>query len=271
MRRSQRPVGIAALALAALVLSGCGLLVNGPPPTSTYEGADGKAVVVSWEDYPGEAGLDSSENLAAPDRDALEPVARELMAELREVIEDAAGVALEPLTAEATWFADENWYVAEGNGYGGESMLTTLNCCDLQAAEVPPADQWQEVLDAASEVTERHGLGPLVPEYRSEPMRAEPSWLAEHEKQYCNGVRDECWAWFATAYGDGQWVSFAMIDRARDKSGAAAKDAEQFDAPLATTGVSYGATVIDSGRRAEFEAALEPFVGLDQPEPTTSD
>ncbi|MGZ0712393.1 hypothetical protein ACWPKO_29055 (plasmid) [Coraliomargarita sp. W4R53] len=270
--RAVRRTGLIMLAGALVAASaGCGVLWNEPSPTTTYQSADGEDVVVNWVDYPAEAGVDAAEIVKAPDRDEIEPLVRELMADLRAAIDEAAEVSLASVAPEQEWFADANWHTSSGNGYGGESMLVTLNCCDLQTDTAPPAQRWDAVLAAASNVTEQHGLGPIVLDHDSAAMRAEPAWLAEHEEQYCNGTSDDCWAWFGSAIGNGQWIWLSVMDGTRDATGQAAQDADSFDDPIASVGVSYGATVIDSDRRAEFERALKPFVGLELPEPTASD
>jgi hypothetical protein len=264
-------VALTALAVSGLTLSGCGL-VWGAPPVTTYENADGETVTLNWRDYPSEAWVDVDEVLAAPDRDSLEPAARALVEELREAIESAADVDLVSAadTRESLWFDDENWFAASDNGYGGESMLVTVNCCSLASDSVPPPEHWRDVVEAASAVTRRHGLGPLVLDHESASMATDPAWAKEYAENYCDGALDDCWLWSATAYGNSQWVSFGITDGTRDATGQAAKDAEQFDHPLTTIAVDYGATVIDTGRRAEFERALEPFLGQPKP-PATSD
>ncbi len=87
-------------------------------------------------DYPGEAWQDSAPLIAGPDQVQLEPVVRELIEELSTAVESAAGVALEPVGSPGDWFQDSNWYSSEGNGYGGESMLITLNCNNKASSRV---------------------------------------------------------------------------------------------------------------------------------------
>lgn len=258
-------------AAAAAALSGCGVLGSAPSPTSTYAGADGETVTVDWADYPGEAGVDADAVRAAPDQDELEPVARELIERVRAAIEAEGSVVMAPVEREGTWFDDDNWFAADGNGYGGESMYVTLNCCDLESESVPAPDAWRGVLDAASAVTEEFGLGPLVLDNESDAMTADADWAADYAEQYCNLPGGGCWAWYATAYGDSQWISLAIRDSSRDPSGDALAEAEQFDWPVASVSLSYGATVIRAGMREAFDAALAPFEGLEQPAPTTSD
>lgn len=175
------------------------MLGSAPSPTSTYAGADGETVTVDWADYPGEAGVDADAVRAAPDQDELEPVARELIERVRAAIEAEGSVVMAPVEREGTWFDDDNWFAADGNGYGGESMYVTLNCCDLESESVPAPDAWRGVLDAASAVTEEFGLGPLVLDHESDAMTADADWAADYAEQYCNLPGRGCWAWYATA------------------------------------------------------------------------
>ncbi len=268
---TRRAVAAIAGVAAVAALSGCGVLGASPSPTSTYLCADGETVTVDWADYPGEAGVDADAVRAAPDQDELEPVARELVERLRAAIEAEASVVMASVERESTWFDDDDWFAAEGNGYGGESMYVTLNCCELESSTVPAPASWSGVRDAASAVTEEFGLGPLVLEHESDAMAADAAWAADYAEQYCNLPDGGCWAWYATTYGDSQWVSLAIRDAARDPSGDALAEAEQFDWPVASISLSYGATVIRAGMREAFDAALAPFEGLEQPAPTTSD
>jgi hypothetical protein len=267
----RRAAGLIVLAVATAAFTGCGVLWDAPSPTSTYTGADGEPVTVDWVDYPGEAWQDSAPLLTAPDQDEVEPIVRQLLEELREAVESAAGVALEPVGSPGAWFQESNWYASQGNGYGGESMLVTLNCCDLQSDIAPPLARWPEVLAAASAVTEELGLGPLVLEQDSAPMAADPAWQKEYAEKYCNGPDGGCWLWAATAYADGQWLSFSIQDSARDTTGVAAEEAEEFGWPPSSVSFSYGATVIRAGMRDDFARAYAPFAGLDKPAQTTSD
>lgn len=262
---------VAALTASALALAGCGVLGNQPSPVSTYVGADGEQVTVDWADYPGEAGQDSEALRAGPDQDEIVPLATDLVNRVRAAVELEADTRLIPTRDESEWFGEESWFSASGNGYGGETMLVTVNCCELQSGSAPATDRWRGLVDAVSAVTEEYGLGPVVLQHEAPELLADERWRDEYARDYCNGAGGRCWLWSGTAYANGQWLSFSIQDARLDTTGAAMEDAEEFDWPVASVSVSFGATTIASGRRDDFERAFAPFEGLDKPDATTSD
>lgn len=150
-------------------------------------------------------------------------------------------------------------------------MLITVNCCESATDGVPRPAQWQTVLDAASEVTVAAGLGPLVLEQDSEEMNIDTDWQKEYRDRYCTREGGECWLWNARVYDGMQWVDFAIQDALLDPTGAAATWAENADGQYDNIRVSYGATVVRSGKSEEYARAIEPFLGLTLPAATTSD
>ncbi|MBH0082223.1 hypothetical protein [Salinibacterium sp. SWN167] len=244
------------LAALSLLLSGCSILGFEPSPTTTYTDATGTEVTVDWVNYPAHEGNDGEKLLEYPDQAELESGARELVEQLRMVITDSSGLALTSSEPEQDWFADKNWYPQSGNGYGGESMLITVNCCDFTSDSVPEPNEWQRVLDAASQVTQDAGLGNFV-------LDDVPEWCAD--------AGDECWRWTGTATDGVQWVFIKIDDLALDPTGDSAQDAEEFDWPLASISFSYGATVVRTGQSDEYADAFSPFLGLKQPSATSSD
>lgn len=247
-----------ALVLAALtLLTGCAAFGQTPSPTTTHTNAAGEQVVAEWMNYPAHAGQDGEALIGYPDQVELQPVATRITKDIAEAITDESGIALVPATPESTWFADDNWHAQVGNGYGGESMLITVNCCELASEGTPDRAKWQSVLDAASRAAERAGLGPFVVDEQSESCG--------------KADRESCWILAATASDGVQWVWFTIQDRALDRSGDAEREAEKFDWPMATIAISYGATVVQAGKQDKFARAMQDFVGLDRPAGTTSD
>ena len=240
----------------SLLLSGCSVLGFEPSPTTTYTDATGTEVTVDWVNYPAHEGNDGEKLLEYPDQAELESGARELVEQLRVAIVDSSGLAMTSSEAERDWFADKNWHPQTGNGYGGESMLTTVNCCDFTSDSAPEPSEWQRVLDAASQVTQDAGLGKFI-------LDDVPEW--------CGDTGEECWRWTGTATDGIQWVFIKIDDGALDPTGDAAKDAKDFDWPLASINFSYGATVVTAGKSDEYADALNPFLGLTQPPSTSSD
>ncbi|WP_426323007.1 hypothetical protein [Microbacterium sp. E-13] len=170
-------------------------------------------------------------------------------------ITTASGIKLDPVSSSASWFADTNWHKEDGNGYGGESMLVTVNCCEMQGDSVPNHDDWRSLLDAASDAAKERGLA---------------SFAIESGIEGCNGL-EKCWRVIAHATDGVQWLSLTIEDRALDTSGDAGREADRLGLPIAAVHLTYGATVVEAGAKDRFAKAMEPFVGLERPEATTSD
>lgn len=243
--------GVALLGLVAL--TGCGVFLPSPPPVTTHVGDSGEEVTLEWVDYPAHAGIDGTQLIDYPDQAELEPVARALLDNLR-ISMQSAGARLTS-DAEADWFGDANWFPQAGNGYGGSSLLTTVNCCGLQADAVPAPEEWSTLIDAASAAVARHGLGEFVIDTYAESCSGEVG----------------CWLWTATATDGVQWVYMSIQDADLDGTGEAAREVEQYGWPAQQITLSYGATVVRAGEKAAFAEAIAPFLGQPLPEGTTSD
>lgn len=249
-----QPVSLALV--GTLLLAGCSWLGGTPSPTTSYTDDSGRTVTVDWADYPAHAGQNGDALIGYADQAELEPTVRRLMEQLSTTLADSSGYELHPTEPEAAWFDDDNWHPQLGNGYGGDSLLTTVNCCELISDEIPDPSRWQKVFDAASQVTQKAGLGPFV---------------RDESSAHCGGADGQCWLWSATATDGVQWVYLSIQDRAQDPTGDAAREADQFDWPLTSIGIGYGATVVQADRADEYARAMEPFIGLKRPEATTSD
>ncbi|MGV8895125.1 MAG: hypothetical protein ACOH10_11105 [Rhodoglobus sp.] len=247
--------GVGTLAVAVLMLTGCSALGFEPSPKTTYTNESGTEVTVEWVDYPAYEGIDGEKLVGYPDQTELEPVARDLVSNLSVAITDASGLILTSSEADARWFDDENWHPQGGNGYGGSSMLTTVNCCDFSSDGAPEKGEWQVVFDAANQSVQDSGLGEFV---LDDPL------------EWCGATAETCWRWSGFATDGVQWVSLMIQDGALDPTGAAAREAEKFDWPVASIQFGYGATVVPSERSDEYARALDPFIGLKQPRATTS-
>ncbi|WP_341953176.1 hypothetical protein [Salinibacterium sp. TMP30] len=240
----------------ALLLSGCSILGFTPSPTTTNTDETGTEVTVDWVNYPAYEGYDGENLLGYPDQAELEPGARELVEQLQTVIADTSGFALTSGEPERDWFADNNWHPQDDNGYGGDSILTTVNCCDFSSDGAPMSSEWQRVLDAASQVTQDAGLGKFV---------------LDDEREWCGDTGEQCWRWAGTATDGVQWIFITIQDGALDPTGDAVNEAKRFGWPVASISFGYGATVVPTGQVDEYTRALDPFLGLEQPASTSSD
>ena len=267
-----RPLPALLVVAAIAVLStGCSALGLQPSPTTTFVDPTGEAVTVDWRDYPAHAGIDGELLLDHPDQAGLAGPATALMQRLDEAVQTASGLQLEPAQPRSAWFEDGNWHVTTGNGYGGESMLVTVNCCLHASDRAPDAGQWRAVLDAASAVTVEAGLGPLRLEHESAPMTEDPAWLEEFRDRYCNAPDEACWLWSAQAFDGVQWVTLTIQDGVLDPSGDAVRDAAAIGRPAGFITIDYGATVVRTGAKDACADALAPFAGLERPDSTSSE
>lgn len=249
--RRRAPATLAALAALA-ALSGCA-----SSPTTTYIDPSGAEVTVDWADYPGSPGVDATDVLSAPPKEEIEQVESELMAE----IERALGAEFD-LDRQSE--GEARWFPAGGNGYGGDSAYVVVNSQDHVSDTVPDsAGDWRRIVDIVSAITDARGLGPVELDHE----RADAGELRE---RFGTGDPDDYWQWTGTAYGSSQWLSIALTDVSRDGSGDAAEEWKN-GWPDQSITISYGATTLPAGDRAEFERRLAPFAGLDMPPATTSD
>lgn len=256
------------VALAALAVTGCAALGPEPSPTTTHTDALGEVVTVDWAEYPGNAYWDGALLLGQPDHVEAEPEVRAFLGELAVAIEAVSG---DPLRAEgpaAEWYSGETWFPQEGNGYGGESLLVNGVCCPMVADAAPGPEHWAAVIDAASQVTAAAGFGPLVLRQDSAEMRADPLWWEEYRALYCTLEDDGCWLWYAQATNGAQWVSVEIQDATLDPTGEAATTARSVDGPPDYIRISYGGVLVRAGLTAEYERAMQPFLGLERPKAT---
>lgn len=252
---------VLAAAVVAGSLAGCS-----QPPTSTIVTDSGEEKTISWADYPGHAGTDAEDVLAAPTPEQTEHRGQAIIGEIEALLSRDHGFQ---------WSTDgdaADWYPQTGNGYGGESLLVTYNSEPRSSDGVPDGpDAWREVLADIDDVLAGHGLDPVILEHESSPYLDDAQWQEELQQRFGSTDPDEYWQWNATSYSDSQWLNVTLTDTSKDVTGRAADEARQHGWPLRAVGLSFGATTVSAEQRDEFRRALEPFRGLDKPEPTTSD
>ncbi len=242
------------MTLASLAaVSGCA-----PSPTTTYVDKSGAEVTVDWADYPGSPGIDATDVLSAPPKEQIDQVESALIAEIEQAL--SAEFDLD-------WRREREgqWFPYGGNGYGGESAYVVYNSRDYVSDTVPRgADDWRLAVDIVSEITGSRGLGPI-------DLDHELAGADDLLERFGDGEADDYWQWTGTAYGTSQWLSVALTDVSKDDSGEAAEEWRDRGWPAQSIAISYGATTLPAGERAEFERRLAPFAGLDLPPGTTSD
>lgn len=251
--------------LAAAVMAGS-LAGCSQAPTSTIVTDTGEEQTISWADYPGHAGTDAADVLAAPTPEQTERRAQAIIGEIEAVLSRNHGFQ---------WSTDGDaagWYPQTGNGYGGESLLVTYNSEPRVSDGVPEGPEaWREVLAEIDAILAGHGLAPVILDHESSPYLDDAQWQEEQHQRFGTTDPDEYWEWTATSYSDSQWLNVTLTDTTKDATGRAAEEAREFGWPLRAVGLSFGATTVPAEQRDEFRRAFEPFEGLDKPEPTTSD
>lgn len=228
---------------------------------------DGSERTVYWREYPGVAELDPEKVLKAPSpREGLRQGER-MIAEIRAALTAEFGLEwAPPPAAEGT-----DWAYPAENGYGGPSMLVTVNGPSSQSTTVPTA--WadkQRALEIIGDVIAGYGFE--VPRFDQEV----------HPVPEDEAIRDLGGATLETqailpgmAEGpSGQWLMFSFQDLSKDTDG---RIRERLETPTDagwqsdTITLMYGANgLLPEKDREEFLERLAPFDGLTRPEPQIS-
>ncbi|MGO3887001.1 MAG: hypothetical protein ACTJHU_11960, partial [Mycetocola sp.] len=126
--------GCVGIAVTVALLTACA-----PSPTSTTTNSDGNTTTVDWADYPAHAGIPANDILILPRSDAVEARAEQLIGDAQAALRADYGIT--------GWIAeqDDGWFPQEGNGYGGESLLTTFNSASYEVNVTIPVSRWDSV------------------------------------------------------------------------------------------------------------------------------
>lgn len=258
-RRAQRAC-IPLAVVVVLSLTGC----TASPETTVVEGT-GEERTVQWKDYPGHASTDQDTVLEAPSPEAAERRALRILTEIEAALTEAYGLG---------WSSqgESGWFEYSGNGYGGDSYLTTYNSSTRVSDGVPNGkESWREALDLIDEILVDDGLGGLVLHHDFSTATDEEAWPDEAVEKFGSSDEEQFWQWSADSVGESQWVSVTLSDVAQDRTGQAAEVLEDMGLERESVAISYGVTTVPSDHRDEFRRALEPFEGLQTPEGTHSD
>ena len=251
-----------AVGLPVLGLGGLWLLFAPRPVVTTAVGDDGREVELRWAEHPGQADVTIDEALDGPSlADGLEEGAA-MVAEMQDALSARSGV---DWTTPPGGSDDQVVFPSE-NGWGGPSLLRTVNLPTQQTTSVPEAwSDKQEAVAIIGEVAARHGWSePVLDDDRwpqSEADRVRSTGGASYERQVVvtGGVEGP----------HGQWLAFGFQDLSKDVDGRFTEDfrllAEQGWEPDSLT-LSYGANaLLPEADRAEFERRAAPFAGQEVP------
>lgn len=235
--RHRAALGLAVAAVGAVLLSACA-----PSPTSKTTDAEGNTVTVDWVDYPASAGMPANDVLILPSAEEVEARADQLIGEVQDTLEAEYGITGWTTQNEA------GWYPQEGNGYGGESLLTTYNSASHEAEVKIPIEHWDAVIETVGEIAERYEIAD----------EASDTYFAEYPE----------WMRGGSFHRGTEFFDVFIQDDTLNPD----HDADERNDGLAM-GVSlfYGITTISETDRAEFVRRATPFEGLKLPEATTSD
>lgn len=232
------------------------------PPVTTEVRPDGTEVTLEWAGYPGHAYVEADDILAAPDIDQIEEHGRAFLDAVQSEVAAKVGIRMRLLSGEGMW----NPFAT--NGYGSPSLLTSYACCSLVADVVPDEyEDWMRVYDIVARLSAEYGAGPMIREQDQEEVRDDPEQLAQFEETWATGVEGEHSLLSAWTTDSGQSVMLTIEDPAR-RLAASAEEKKKNEPRMS---VDYSATVIQRGKRAEFEERLAPFVGAEKPDSTEWD
>ncbi|MEO6530007.1 MAG: hypothetical protein ABI563_19375 [Specibacter sp.] len=260
MKLSIRSWAACVALVSVLGLGGCAA-----PPTTTYTNGAGQEVTVNWKDYPLHAYSLPGDLRQAPVKEEGGVVSARILGQIRAALTKEFDFAWES-TGEPGWQPDL------GNGYGGQAMTTTYNSVEWSSTTSPASTaQWQKIVRVISRITTAHGLGPVTLTHDKDTFKNDAEWQKDLVEQYGTADPQKLWWWDGTAYSGSQWLSVYLVNVDRDTTGRAAKEHQESHFPAHSVSISYGVTTVRSADLAAFEKALEPFMGLTPPEPTTSD
>lgn len=268
-RRALAIVAISAgvVAVGAPTAAFAVMLASNARGVVTVESGENGDREVFWRDYPGIPELDPEDVLAGPTLEEGEETGRALLAEIEAAITAEFGLewtAPPPGNEGQVSFPAQNYY-------GGPSMLRVLNVQSRQSTAVPAT--WEEkerMLDVIASVAADHGYSDLSFDHEAGSMTEE-----EVVESYGGSTPEEMVFLSGMLQGPtGQWLMFSMKDLSLDYDGRfteASEGAEESGWPGSSIAFTYGADgLLPSEERAEFERRLEPYAGLERPEPLPS-
>lgn len=256
-------IGAGVVAIGAPVAAFAVMLASDARGVVTVEAGEDGDREVFWRDYPGIPELDSEDVLDGPTLEEGEANGRALMAEIEAALTAEFGLAWAP-APETNGGQDD--FPAQ-NYYGGESMLRVLNVSGRPSTSVPAT--WTEkerMLAVIADVAAGYG-------YTDMSFDHDAGYMTEEEvvEAYGGATPEEMVLLMGTLQGQtGQWLMLSMHDLSLDHEG---RFAEQFEngGPDGSISLLYGANgLLPSADRAEFERRLEPYIGLERPEPLPS-
>lgn len=256
-------IGAGVLVVAAPVAAFAVMLASDARGVVTVEaGADGDHEVF-WRDYPGIPELDPEDVWDGPSLEEGEATGRALLAEIEAALTAEFGLEWAP---EPTANGEQVAFPTQ-NQYGGESMLRVLNVAGRPSTSVPATwDEKERMLAVIVDVAAGYGYTDLSFDHEAGHMTED-----DIVESYGAATPEEMVLLMGMLQGPtGQWIMFSMHDLSLDHDG---RFAEQFEdgGPDSSISIVYGANgLLPRADRAEFERRLEPYIGLDRPEPLPS-
>ncbi len=238
--------------------------------TTIATAADGSERTIYWRDYPGVAELEVDDILSGPTVDEAYAAGDAMIGEIRAALTAEFGLE---------WAADPTANDGNGpffdhvrNGFGGQSLLTTINAPTSQSTSVPTSwSDKERVIEIIGEVTARYGFDAPVLDYERDTLSTDEDWMRD-----AGGATPETMVLVSGGVmgPTGQWVFFTLQDLTRDTDGRISDRlgvATDSGWEPNTVSLSYGANaLLRDENRAEFERRLAPFQGLTPPPPLDS-
>jgi hypothetical protein len=241
------------------------LLTQAVGRTTTVTESDGRERTVYWREYPGVAGLDADDVLDGPSVDEGYAAGAAMVAEIRAALTAEFGLEWSPTANHDS--GNGPFFDRVANGFGGESLLTTINAAASQSTTVPSS--WAEkerVIEIIGEVTATYGFSAPVLDHDRDTSSS-----ADERIRDWGGSTPETQVFVSGVVKGptGQWLFFHLQDLSHDVDGRFADRPEAATAngwPPNTVSFAYGANaLLPDEHRDEFERRLQPFRGLTPP------
>lgn len=257
-------VAIGVLAVPIVVVADH-VITQGVGRTTVTTDPDGIERTVYWREYPGVAGLDADDLLDGPSVEEGYATGTAMVAEIRAALTTEFGLEWAPDPSEGN--DDGPFFERVENGFGGESLLTTINAPGSQSTSVPRswADK-KRIIEIIGEVTAAYGFSDPVLDHDRDTTSTE-----EDRVRDLGGATPETQVIVSGVVEGptGQWLFFDLRDLSNDLDG---RFAEQLGSTIEygwepnTVSFAYGANaLLPDEHRDEFERRVQPFRGLTPP------
>ena len=224
-RMTSKMMQTAGIASLVLVLAGC--------TAAAPEGPD-------WSRYPAHANVPADTVIDAASETEIIERGEQVLEKVRDELSERYGIPTWDERFEATW------QPFDGNGYGGESLLSAYTARTWEAPIKIPKSEWDDVVELVEEIAEHNGLTAI-----SSEGEAASEWMRHG------------------SFTDDLFYIAVVVQDAR-LNDEELKVAEAEDLLISGIALSSGGTTVRDLDWKKFTERAEDFEGLEMP-PATSD